>query len=190
MTTCTKAIQEWEQKTGQTAAEATEVKLIAFNPPINKMDQGLNQLVNCTKLSLSSNNIEKIMNLGNLRNLQILSLGRNNIKKISGLDDVGGTLTELWISYNYIEKLDGLQSCVQLTTLFISNNKIKSWEEISRLNQLPELKNVLFTSNPIYEGYSREDVRPLVIKRCPQIENLDGSIVTDEIRQRAEELKH
>lgn len=92
MTTCARAIQEWENRNQTSAAEAREVKLIGWIPPINKMDQGLNQLVNCTKLSLSTNNIEKIMNLSSLRNLEILSLGRNNIKKISGLDDVGASL--------------------------------------------------------------------------------------------------
>lgn len=82
MTSCSRAIAEWEQKTGQSASEAIEVKLIAWLPPINKMDQGLSQLVNCRKLSLSTNSIEKIMNLGHLRNLEILSLGRNVLKKI------------------------------------------------------------------------------------------------------------
>jgi dynein light chain 1 len=133
MTSCSRAIQEWEQRNGRPSSEATEVKLIAWIPPINKMDQGLNQLANCRKLSLSTNQIEKIMNLGSLRNLEILSLGRNNIKKISGLDDVGSTLKELWISYNLIDKLDGLQSCVRLNTIYISNNRIKNWEEINRL---------------------------------------------------------
>jgi Leucine-rich repeat (LRR) protein len=59
-------------------------------PPIDKMDPAiLNNLVKCTKLSLSSNNIDKISNLPNLKNLEILSLARNNIKKISGLDEMG-----------------------------------------------------------------------------------------------------
>ena len=71
----------------------------------------LNSLVKCKKLSLSSNAIDKMINLPNLRNLEILSLGRNMIKKISGLEEVGNSLKELWISYNYIEKLDGLQPC-------------------------------------------------------------------------------
>ena len=189
---CTKAIQEWEAKTSQRAAEATEIKLYAWNPSISKMDQGLNQLVNCTKLSLSTNNIDKIMNLSNLKNLKILSLGRNNIRKITGLDEVGATLEQLWISYNLIEKLDGIQSCVRLTTLFISNNKIKNWEEINRLSQLSSLKNLLLIGNPIYEGYNnnnKDEVKPLVVKRCSQLDVLDGTIVSDQIRKLAEEMK-
>lgn len=37
--------------------------------------------------------------------LEKLSLGRNVIKKLDGLDPVAGTLQQLWISYNQIEKL-------------------------------------------------------------------------------------
>jgi hypothetical protein len=42
-------------------------------------------------------------------NLEVLSIGRNQIKKLEGLDDVAGTLRELWISYNLIDKLNGLE---------------------------------------------------------------------------------
>lgn len=66
-------------------------------------------------------------------NLEILSLGRNVIKKISGLEEVGSTLRELWLSYNQIERLDGLQPCVKLQVLFMSNNKVKAWDEIEKL---------------------------------------------------------
>ena len=55
------------------------------------------------------------------------------IKKISGLEEVGQTLRELWLSYNYIEKLDGIQPCVKLRVLYIGNNKIKLWDEVDRL---------------------------------------------------------
>ena len=49
-----------------------------------------------------------MINLPNLRNLEILSLSRNNIKKIQGLDEIGQSLKELWLSYNSIERLDNL----------------------------------------------------------------------------------
>jgi dynein light chain 1, axonemal len=67
-------------------------------PPIDKMDPAvLNNLVKCTKLSLSSNSIEKMVNLPNMRNLEILSLARNNIKKIGGLDEIGNALIQVRI---------------------------------------------------------------------------------------------
>ena len=132
-TSCRDAIKKWEEKTGQVATEAKEVSLICQIPFIDKMDDALNTLENCEKLSLSTNCIERIINLPKLKNLKILSLGRNNIKRIVGLDEIGATLEQLWLSYNQIEKLEGLTLCIKLVVLFMSNNRIKAWEEIAKL---------------------------------------------------------
>merc|ERR1712194_372734 len=137
-----------------------------------------NQLVNVRHLSLSTNSIDKMISLPALRNLEVLSLGRNQIKKIAGLEEVGATLRELWISYNHISALDGLHPCVKLTTLFISNNKIKSWEELPKLAQNPELTNVLMIGNPIYEGLSRKAAAPKVLALLPTLRTVDGEAVT------------
>jgi dynein light chain 1 len=45
--------------------------------------------------------------------------GRNNIKKIEGLDGVADTLTQLWISYNAVEKLAGIEKLKALEVLFM-----------------------------------------------------------------------
>jgi dynein light chain 1 len=66
-------------------------------------------------------------------NLRTLSLGRNNIKKIEKLEDVASTLEHLWISYNQISSLEGLTCLEKLTTLFMSNNTIKSFSELKHL---------------------------------------------------------
>ena len=99
-TSCREAIKEWESKTGQIAAESNEIKLVCMQPPIEFFDDSLNYLVECERLSLASNKIEKIQSLSKLRNLKVLSLGRNNIKRLNNLDEVGKTLEELWISHN------------------------------------------------------------------------------------------
>lgn len=129
-TTCKEAIKKWEQETGMTPAEAKEVKLIALRPPMERMDENLNQFENCTKLSLSTNNIDRFIALPKLRNLKVLSLGRNQIRRIISLEEIGQTLEELWLSYNVIEKLDGLQPCVKLHTFYLSNNKVRDWGEV------------------------------------------------------------
>ena len=153
------------------------MKLICQIPPIVKLDPTINQLTNCRKLSLSTNAIEKMVGL-QLRNLEILSLGRNNIKKITGLEEVGATLRELWISYNFIDRLDGLTPCNALTTLFIACNKIKAIDEVGKLANLPNISNVLLLGNSMYEGVGKEEIRPLIVKRCRQLQVLDGSIVS------------
>ena len=188
-TSCSKAIQLWEEKNQQNPTEAEIIKLIFQIPPIEKMDAPiLNTLVKCKHLSLSSNCIDKMINLPNLRNLEILSLARNNIKKISGLEEVGATLRELWLSYNFIERLDNLQSCVKLETLYISNNKIKNWEELDKIKDLPEIANVLFVGNPIYDGMQREDAKFTVLKRIPKLKNVDGTIISESIREKIKEM--
>lgn len=71
--------------------------------------------------------------LTGMRRLRILSLGRNMIKKIEKLDDVADTLEELWLSYNQIVSLDGLQGLPHLNTLYLSNNAIRDWNELEKL---------------------------------------------------------
>jgi dynein light chain 1 len=43
------------------------------------------------------------------------------------LEAVANSLQELWLSYNQIEKLNGVEVCKKLKVLYISNNKIKDW---------------------------------------------------------------
>ena len=142
------------------------------------MDDALNQLENCEKLSLSTNQIPGIINLPRLKNLKILSLGRNNIRRIVGLDEIGQTLEQLWLSYNQIEKLEGLTPCVVLHTIFLGNNRVKSWDEVGKLSQLASIKSVLLIGNPIYNDKTLEEACPFVVKRIPQIEQVDAKMVS------------
>lgn len=188
-TTCAKAIVNWETSNpGKNPAEAEEIKLIFQIPPIEKMDGPvLNTLTKCKKLSLSSNSIDKMIPLSMLRSLEILTLSRNMIKKISGLEDIGGTLKQLWLSYNLIEKLDGLNNCTVLNTLYIGNNRIKNWEELDKLKDLPELENILLNGNPMYD-LVKEDPKLLVLKKLPTLKNVDGTIIDDSILDKVKQI--
>lgn len=180
-TNCQKAIQIWSEKNDNANPEEAEVvKLLCMSPPVEKMDSSLNQLVNVRHLSLSTNCIDKMIPLPALKNLEVLSLGRNGIKKIQGLEEVGATLKELWISYNSISQLDGLQPCTKLTTLFMSNNKIKDWTELAKLQANSELANLLLVGNPMYEGLTKKQARPKVLEHVPKIATLDGELLTGE----------
>ena len=105
-----------------------------------------------------------------------------------GLEDIGQTLEQLWMSYNIVEKLDGLQPCIKLHTLFLSNNKIAKWEEIAKLDQLNELRTVLFIGNPVY-GEDKSVNKLWVVKKIPHIHNVDGTLVTDDDRKDAENIE-
>ena len=82
MTTCAKALQAWAAKEETPLEDAKMVKIYAQIPPISKLDNSLNQLVNCERLSLSTNSIDRLIPLPGLKSLKILSVGRNNLKKV------------------------------------------------------------------------------------------------------------
>ena len=54
-----------------------------------------------------------------------------------------------------------------MIVFFISNNKIKSWDEVAKLGGLAEIKSVLMTGNPVYQDRSSEENAPIIIKRVP-----------------------
>ncbi|XP_077423051.1 dynein axonemal light chain 1 isoform X2 [Vanacampus margaritifer] len=164
-----------EEKTGEKCGEATVVKLYGQIPPIEKLDNTLNKIPNCEKLSMSTNCIDKITNLGELKNLKILSLGRNNIKAFTGLDAVGDTLEELWISYNLIEKMKGVHLLKKLRVLYMTNNLVKDWGEFSKLADLPCLVDLVFVGNPLEEKHTPDGTwMDEATKRLPRLTKLDG----------------
>lgn len=130
------------------------------------------------------------------------------MKKIEGLEAVAGTLQELWLSYNSIEKLNGfspfnarypvsnsgIECCKKLKVLYICNNKIKDWSGmmpavLTRLTQagLTLLEDVLFSGNPIEEKCSGDgNWVQEITKRFPFAKKLDGKIL---IREEPDEDK-
>ncbi|EDQ91927.1 uncharacterized protein MONBRDRAFT_17815 [Monosiga brevicollis MX1] len=182
------AIKQWEEANGKSVAEETVVKLIGKLPPIEKMDAALSQLAHVEQLSLSTNCIEKIGNLNGFSNLKILSLGRNNIKSLAGLDPVAGTLEELWISYNNLDKLKGIEVLQKLKVFFCSNNKLADWKQIELLRQLPALESVVLMGNPIQEKHAESgDWTQLIMEKLPQIKKIDGKPIVRGGEEESEE---
>merc|ERR1712216_970043 len=153
---------------------------------IQKMDNSLSNLKKCKHLRLSTNSIDKIAGISGMDSLEILSLGRNQIKKIEGLEPVADTLSQLWLSYNNITSLAGIEKLVNLEVLYLSNNKVATWPEIERLSQLPKLRDLLFHGNPLHRKHEEEgNWRIEVLKRLPNLKNLDGQLIDDEERDAA-----
>ena len=94
------------------------------------------------------------------------------------LEDVASCLQQLWISYNSIASLDGLASLTNLTTLYCSNNLIKSFAELDKLKANEQLRDVLFIGNPMYsEVGSREEARIEILRHLPNLKKIDGEFV-------------
>ena len=104
------------------------------------------------------------------------------------MDFLGKSLKELWISYNEIEKLDGLKSLVRLEKLYIGNNLIAKIDELNNLTGLTELKDVVFKGNPfalvnptLYDSKPSDkdpsEIYPEIQKRLPYVEIIDGNTV-------------
>lgn len=105
--------------------------------------------------------------------------------QIEKLEDVAATLEQLWISYNQITSLDGINCCTQLTTLYISNNLIKAWNELDKLAGLANLRDVVFVGNPIYDEMPRDQARLEIIRRLPQVAKIDDEMVKPMEREAA-----
>lgn len=85
------------------------------------------------------------------------------------------SLEELWISYNLIEKLKGIQCMKKLRVLYMSNNLVKEWGEFVRLAELPRLADLVFVGNPLEEKHSAEgNWMDEACKRLPGLKKLDG----------------
>jgi dynein light chain 1, axonemal len=156
---------------------------------INKLDGTLQTLRACERLALSTNQIDRMMPFTGMESLRLLSLSRNALKKIERLEDVAATLEELWLSYNSIATLDGLQACAKLQVLYMSNNKIADWGELDKLAGLPELREVLFLGNPMYDGVPDKAAAKLqILKRLPNLAKIDSEMVSPADRAAAAAL--
>ena len=69
----------------------------------------------------------------------------------------------------------------------MSNNNLKSFAELQKLASLPNLKDVVFLGNPMYEACEggKEGARIEVLKQLPNLTKIDGSMITPSERDKA-----
>ncbi|CAF0859021.1 unnamed protein product, partial [Brachionus calyciflorus] len=104
---------------------------------------GLKNCRNLKKLFLYSNKLTKIENLENL-NLEVLWLCDNKISVIEGIDHMT-ELVELNLARNLIRKIgNSLKNLKNVEILNLSANLIENFQEITYLQNLPNLKNLCF----------------------------------------------
>ncbi|KAI4468783.1 nischarin related [Holotrichia oblita] len=93
---------------------------------------------------------------------------------------IGDTLEELWVSYNFIEKVKGVGVLKKLKVLYMSNNLVKDWVEFNKLQELPSLEDLLFVGNPLYDSMEEGAWKVEAARRLPNLKKLDGETVLRE----------
>ena len=83
-----------------------------------------------------------------------------------------------------------MESLQKLHTFCINNNVIRDGHnEIEKISHLADLKNVFFSGNPVYTKPEMKENWPMVLSKIPQVESIDGEMVTEALRAEAEALE-
>ncbi|XP_045540702.1 tubulin-specific chaperone E [Papilio machaon] len=149
-------------------------EIIAAYNRIKKITPPEVTLRTLTILRLDGNPIDswnEVNNLGRLKNLKVLSLNDCEICEIRFNNDPGN---------GKINIFDNLE------VLFLNRNKINDWRSISELDKLKNLKKLYFLKNPIQNSEDYDTTSQLVIAKVGSLQELNGSIITRELRRGAE----
>lgn len=172
------AIKRWEDThPDQNITEATEINFQFQHPPISKLDSTIACLKQVHHLNLNTNLIETVAGVPRLKHLTILHLNRNYIRNLIGIEILAGTLEELWLAYNFIEKLKLVHKLKKLRVLHMSYNLVKDWKQLNKLRKLLLLENISFIGNPVRESIEESFWKWEVIKLLPNLKMLDDETV-------------
>ena len=138
-----------------------------------------------TYLNLYGNNIKKMdSGFSSLIHLRVLVLSFNEIQKIEGIGELE-QLERLELGFNLIKRVEGLRNLVALKSLELNNNLIYRLEDINVLKRyVANLTDLNLQSNAICEVKS---YRYIVLRRLSNLTNLDGHLVTEKDRIAASE---
>ncbi|XP_013145467.1 PREDICTED: tubulin-specific chaperone E [Papilio polytes] len=149
-------------------------EIIAAYNRIKKITSPDITLRTLTILRLDGNPIDswnEVNNLGRLKNLKVLSLNDCKISEIRFNNDPGNGKVDIF---------DNLE------VLFLNRNQINDWRSISELDKLRNLKKLYFLKNPIQNSEDYDTTSQLVIAKIGTLQELNGSIITRELRRGAE----
>ena len=147
--------------------------------------ENLQTLTNLENLDLSNNLIEKIDGLKTLKKLKLLSLAHNFISTITNLEECA-QLESLNLQQNQIHTIPIWfgKKLISLKILNLANNQISSFDQITRLRTLYELRELYLQGNPIEYN---ENYRLLVISYVPSLQRLDGVEISEDERKQAKD---
>ena len=108
-----------------------------------------------------------------------VELSHQQIGKIGKLNSQMWHVEKLYLSHNYIKRLDGIESLPQLQVLSLSNNLITEWEELRKVRNRGKLRFLGIHSNPLcyYPDYRRK-----LMNTFSNLEVLDDLKTTNYLR--------
>lgn len=102
-------------------------------------------------LDLSHNNLDCRVHLDNAKSLESLSMAFNNLRQVPTVSSTSPSrLCSLYLQYNRLESLFGIEDFHHLVTLDVGYNVLICHEQsMAPLSGLTSLKAISFTGNPI-----------------------------------------
>uniref|UniRef100_A0A8C5PR82 Tubulin folding cofactor E like n=1 Tax=Leptobrachium leishanense TaxID=445787 RepID=A0A8C5PR82_9ANUR len=128
------------------------------------------------------------------QSLKLLHITDNNLQNWSEIRKLGiifPSLDTLILANNNILAIGDTEDTMarlfpKLRLLSLHKSGLNSWEDIEKLNFLPNLEEVRLLGIPLVEPYSTEERRKLVIARLRSVSKLNGSVVTEGEREDSE----
>lgn len=140
-------------------------------------------VIGCMHRYLQQNCIWKISHLDGVPELDTLNISHNHLKKLENLS-VCPKLTTLIATDNQLEGLDSIQhlaECTSLHTLDLKNNKLEDPQVLEVLKQLPNLRCLYLTGNPVVSNM--KNYRKLMVAALPGLTYLDDRPVFEDERR-------
>jgi protein phosphatase 1 regulatory subunit 7 len=148
----------------------------------NKIEQiaGIEKLTKLRRLDVQSNRLTFVANLESQKDtLEELYLGHNGITDEGASQPTGlalnfTQLTTLDLSRNFMTSTQPLAHLVTLNDLWMSGNKIESFDQVSYLSSLTELDTIYLEYNPIGDDF---EYRMKVKKIMPSLNQIDATLI-------------
>ncbi|XP_055305915.1 dynein axonemal assembly factor 1 homolog [Sitodiplosis mosellana] len=142
-------------------------------------------------LYLHNNFIRKIENLQHCAQLDTLNLSHNHVRSIENCNSmILPQLNTLSLSHNALSSIEGLEElveCKSLSVLDISHNRIEDVLIVKILSQMPELRVLTLTGNPVINEIP--SYRKTMTVECKNLTYLDSRPIFDKDRACAEAWK-
>ncbi|XP_014790953.1 leucine-rich repeat-containing protein 9 [Octopus bimaculoides] len=161
-----------------------EILHLGYNEIKSLAQLQLFRLPSLRALFLQGNEIMKVDGIEQLTNLSELILDANKIRTLSPQSFSGQlNLLELHLEENRLVSLAALGQLTKLQRLYVGSNKIQEVQELEHLKSLESLTEISLANNSISK---KPQMRHILISQSPMLTAINGNVITEEDRIKAE----